>query len=212
MTDVPGMPVHVVVTTDDGRSAALDVQLAPGAVQDVEVPLQPLATVSGRLIDGSTQVPVPDASTVIDRSMTRSGSTHTGGDGRFQLKAAAGSHTLWAVAPLFQPLNQDFVAQAGQVLDLGDVVLKRLAAQSGTIGALVRGDSGTPPTVVFLIPNGPADAAGMRLGDQVTAVDGQPVAGVADATARLKGAPNTPVQIAVSRSGAALALTVTRAP
>jgi regulator of sigma E protease len=87
-----------------------------------------------------------------------------------------------------------------------------MTAQSGTIGAAVRGDSATPPTVVFIIPNGPADAAGMRLGDQVTAVDGQAVAGIADATTRLKGAPGTPVQIAVSRSGAVLAFTVTRAP
>ncbi len=128
MTDVPGLPVHVVVTTDDGRSAALDVPLSPGAVQEVEIPLQPLATVRGRVIDGSTQAPAPDVTLSIDGRGAQT-STVSAGDGSFQLRAPAGKHTLRGFVQRFRPLQQDFSVDAGQVLDLGDVTLQRMAAQ-----------------------------------------------------------------------------------
>ena len=65
---------------------------------------------------------------------------------------------------------------------------------------------------MFLIPDGPAEKAGVHLGDQVTSVDGKPVTGVSDAVSRIQGAPGTPVQIAIDRSGTALGFTITRAP
>jgi len=211
MTDVPGLSVHVVVTTDDGRSAALEVQLSPGAAQDVEIPLQPLATVRGRLLDGSTQAPVPDVTLSIDGRGSQT-STVSSGDGRFQLRAPAGKHTLRGFVQRFRPVQNDFSVDAGQMLDLGDLTMQRMAAQPGTVGMSLRGDSETRPTVMFLIPDGPAEKAGVHLGDQVTSVDGKPVTGVSDAVSRIQGAPGTPVQIAIDRSGTALGFTITRAP
>ncbi|MCA1827280.1 MAG: carboxypeptidase regulatory-like domain-containing protein, partial [Myxococcales bacterium] len=212
MRDIPGLAVHVTVTTQDGRSARLDVTLSPGAVQDVEIPLQPLATVTGRLLDSNTQLPVTSVQLFVDspsRTDVRAGS---GPEGRFQLTAPAGDHTLRGFAPLYNPLAKSFTVQAGQRLDLGDVAIDRQTAQAGTIGMSMRGDSDTPPTVVYLIPDGPADRAGVHLGDQVMTVDGTAVSNVADATSRIRGTPATPVQIVFQRSGQALSLTIQRAP
>jgi hypothetical protein len=84
-------------------------------------------------------------------------------------------------------------------------------AEPGTIGASLRGDSEMPPTVISLIPDGPAERAGVQLGDQISAVDGKPVTGVSDAVLRIRGAPGTPVQLALKRNGSPLGFTLLRA-
>ena len=206
--DVPAVRLNVSVATQDGRSAAQEVTLAPGETREIEVALQPLAQVRGRLVDAATHAPLAGVPLTVDRG----DEAVTGADGRFSLRASAGAHALHGYLPRYQPLWKDFTAQAGEQLELGDVVVKPLAAQSGTVGLQLRGDSGTPVTVVFLIPDGPAEKAGVQLGDEVAAVDGKPVASVSDASARIPGPPGTPVQLSLRRGGTALSLSVVRAP
>ena len=207
LRDVPALPVHVAVATQDGRSAALEVALAPGETREIEVPLQPLANLHGRLVDAATQQPLSGVPISVDRGED----TVTAADGRFSLGASAGEHALHAYLPRYRPLGKVFTAQAGEQLDLGEVALKPLAAQSGTVGIQLRGDSETPVSVVFLIPDGPAEKAGVQLGDEIVAVDGKPVASVSDAVARIQGAPGMPVQLSLRRSGTALTVTIVRA-
>lgn len=206
--EVPALRLNLSVVTRDGRSAALEVTLAPGEIRDLEVALEPLAQVRGRLVDAATHAPLPGVPISLDHGEE----AVTAADGRFSLPAPAGAHALHAYLPRYRPLRKDFTAQPGEQLDLGEVALKPLAAQSGTVGMQLRGDSETPVTVVFLIPDGPAEKAGVQLGDQIAAVDGKPVAGVADASARIQGAPGAPVQLSLRRSGTALSVTVVRAP
>jgi hypothetical protein len=138
--DVPGLPLHLAVTTQDGRVGSLDVSLSSGEVREVEIALQQ--------------------------------------------------------APDSPPEPPD----AGPP-----------RAEPGTIGASLRGDSEMPPTVISLIPDGPAEKAGVQLGDQISAVDGKPVTGVSDAVLRIRGAPGTPVQLALKRNGSPLGFTLLRA-
>ena len=208
LREVPALQLAVSVTVQDGRSAALEVTLAPGETREIEVALQDPARVRGRLLDAATREPLPGVPLSVDGGEP----VVTAADGRFSLRASARDHTLRGYLPRYQPLLKDFTAQAGEQLDLGDVVIKPLAAQSGTVGLQLRGDSETAVTVVFLIPDGPAEKAGVQLGDQIAAVDGKPVASVADASARIRGAPGTPVQLALRRGGNALGVTLLRAP
>ena len=207
LRDLPALPVHLAVATHDGRSADLDVALAPGETREVEVPLQPLASVRGRLVDAATHEPLGGVPLSIDHGEE----AITAADGRFSLGASAGDHALHAWLPRYRPLRKDFTAQPGEQLDLGEVAIKPLAAQSGTVGMQLRGDSETPVSVVFLIPDGPAEKAGVQLGDEIVAVEGKPVAGVSDAVARIQGAPGAPVQLSLRRSGTALSVTIVRA-
>ena len=207
LRDLPGLPARVVVTTRDGRTAALDVPLSPGETREIEVQLQPFARMSGRLIDGATQQPLAGAAIAVeDEDAT------TAADGRFALSAPEGSHTLRAFRQRYRTLSKEFEVKAGQHLDLGDVAMRPLVADPGTVGMQLRGDSETPVTVVFLIPDSPAEKAGVQLGDQIAAVDGKPVAGVADASQRIQGAPGSPVQLSLRRGGTALSVTILRAP
>jgi hypothetical protein len=207
LRDVPGTSVHVVVTTQDGRSAAQDATLAPGGEADIEVPLQPLATVTGRVVDSVTQAPISGVMLFADQPGQR-GPTTTGADGSFTLQVAAGEHALRYFVQGYQSLSQDFTAQAGQPVALGAVPMQRQSAQAGTIGVTLRG---SPAVIAQVIPQSPADMAGLHVGDQIAAVDGQPVTGVNDASARIAGAPGTPVSLTIVRSGSSLTISVTRA-
>jgi predicted metalloprotease with PDZ domain len=163
------------------------------------------------VLDEATREPIGAAPVFVDSPRADQDAV-TSADGRFQLRAAAGEHTLRAFLPRYRALSRDFTVQAGQALDLGDVTILRMSAQSGTIGASLRGDSDMPPTIMFLIPDGPAEKAGLHLGDQIALVDGAAVKGVSDATRRIQGPPGTPVQLGVVRSGVQQGFTVTRAP
>ena len=66
-------------------------------------------------------------------------------------------------------------------------------------------NQGTVPwVVVALAPGGPAASAGVRLGDRVTALDGQPVPGV------LQGEPGTKVRLSLRRGADSLEVGLTR--
>lgn len=123
MRDVPGTQVHVVVTTGDGRSAALDVTLPPGGAQDVEVPLHPLATATGRFVDGATRTPLADVALFADQGGFRQHQSFSSADGAFELRVAAGDHQLRSFLPGYEPLTKPFTAQPGQVIDLGELAM-----------------------------------------------------------------------------------------
>jgi carboxyl-terminal processing protease len=57
--------------------------------------------------------------------------------------------------------------------------------------------------VIAPIPGSPAAQAGVRAGDLIVRIDDQPLSGnpMADAIARMRGAPGTPVSITVRRTG-----------
>ena len=98
----------------------------------------------------------------------------------------------------------------GQPLDLGDIRIDPPKADPGTIGVSVRPD-GANVTVVQLTPAGPAEQAGVHVGDTLIAIDGAPVGNAGDASARLKGAPGSPVTLTLRRAGNALVLRIVRA-
>jgi len=206
--DVPGTNVHLVVTTQDGRSASQDVALSPGGQADVEVPLEPLSTVTGRMVNSVTQTPISGATVFFDQPRGITPPASSGIDGSFTLQVPSGEHTLRAFAPSYQGLAQSFTAEAGAPVALGNVAMTRQKAAPGTIGILLRG---SPPVISFVVPQGPADLAGLHVGDQVVAIDGQPVATLDDANLKIAGKPGTQVTLTLLRSGSTMTIPVTRA-
>jgi len=78
-------------------------------------------------------------------------------------------------------------------------------ARIGGIGVLIEPDASSGAVrVTFVVPATPAERAGLRAGDVLTAVNGVPTKGLSvDAvSSRLRGKPGTVVAVAVQRAGA----------
>lgn len=71
----------------------------------------------------------------------------------------------------------------------------------------------TLPEVVRTFPGGPAEQAGVRVGDRILAIDGQASRGLrsVDVIKRLRGEPGTAVVVRIGRNGTAEELTLSRA-
>jgi carboxyl-terminal processing protease len=89
-----------------------------------------------------------------------------------------------------------------------------LNASVAGIGVLVSSSSG-PIVIDKVIANSPAAAAGLRAGDQISAVDGSSTAGQTfdQVSAKIRGAAGTTVKVTIIRAGSAAPIdfTITRA-
>ena len=91
------------------------------------------------------------------------------------------------------------IERAGQVVDLPPL-------------ALHRGPVAVPQMITSLETGSPAEAAGLRLGDTITAVDGQAVRGAGDLTGAINRAgAGRGMRLEIVRDGAPLTLTATPA-
>jgi carboxyl-terminal processing protease len=70
--------------------------------------------------------------------------------------------------------------------------------------------SGSAVRIVAPMPGSPAERAGLVAGDLIVRIDDQPLSGLpfADAIARMRGQPGTPVSLTIQRAGSAGELTV----
>ena len=114
-------------------------------------------------------------------------------------------------------------AAAGMVGALGDQFSRYLTAQEyqsnlsflngqfAGIGASVE-QKGDQILIAGVLPTTPAEKAGLKAGDVITAVDGQSTKGwtADDAVKHIRGKANTQVQIQVSRNGQTLTFNLTR--
>lgn len=114
------------------------------------------------------------------------------------LRSVKDRYTVFLTPKEFAALNQD--------LDGGDF---------GGTGIVIQIDDQTKYILVEnVIPDGPADKAGIQQDDLITAIDGKSTKGltVEQASAKLRGKEGTRVSITVSRDGAAVEpITITRA-
>jgi carboxyl-terminal processing protease len=114
-------------------------------------------------------------------------------------------------------------AASGMVGALGDQFSRYLTAQEyqsnqsflngqfAGIGASVQ-QKGDQILIAGVLPSTPAEKAGVKTGDVITAVDGQSTKGwtADDAVNHIRGKANTQVQVQVSRNGATLTFNLTR--
>jgi len=114
-------------------------------------------------------------------------------------------------------------AASGMVSALGDQFSRYLTpeeyranqsflnGQFAGIGASVQ-QKGDQILIASILPGTPAEKAGLKVGDVITAVDGQSTKGWTADTAvnKIRGTANTQVQIQVSRNGQTLTFNLTR--
>jgi carboxyl-terminal processing protease len=114
------------------------------------------------------------------------------------MRSVKDRYTVFLTPKEYAALNQD--------LDGGEF---------GGTGIVIQVDDVTKQILVEnVIPNGPADKAGIEQDDLITAIDGKPTKGlsVQQASTKLRGKEGTRVTLGVERDGAAIApITITRA-
>ena len=206
--DVAVGPSVFTVQTRDGRTGRAQAQVESGQTASVEIALAQSPLLSGRLIDEAGK-PLPDVLLLVDAEPT---ARRTGTEGRFSLDdLAPGEHTLAAYLSAARSLPARTVTlQAGQRLDLGDLVIPAAKTPPGGVGLWVRGDS-EAVTVIGLLPGGPAETAGVVPGDVLAFIDGAKVESATDARARLQGAPGSTVTLTILRNGTSRIIPVVRA-
>src|ERR1700731_2115826 len=115
--------------------------------------------------------------------------------------------------------EQEFLREAlnpNQPLDVaiergGQILTKTIVPEA--FGPNQMGSAGWEPKepsfpITVLEPGMPAEKAGMKLGDEIVSVDGQPIAGLAAMIESLKRTQSRPIQITVKRDGQLLNFTV----
>jgi hypothetical protein len=191
-----------VTASGQAGTASIDVELAAGERRDdLELELEPLVTLRGRLVDIDTREPVPGMIVAVGRGITM-GRGNAGdneisdAEGRFEVEQAATGKVTISIRPRNVSSSTRYgwtsfareLASEPSVQDLGDVelVASRVTPDqaAGTLGfELAQNELGTAPEqmrmrVGLIRPGGPAAATALAVGDEIEQVDGKSVSGV----------------------------------
>lgn len=212
------------VTGDDGTATAkLDVPAGP-VTQDFT--LTRWATVTGVVVNVLTKKPIAGAHAVAGGSMfgpqnfndmLTGKSPTTDANGRFMINRVPVGKGKVAIMPKdgFNPLGQrDYTAAEGQAVDVGTIeVIPPREGEAGTFGFSTEIKE-KDLVVASVKAGGPAEAAGVQVGDKITSINGRPVEALTPPIAALLLASGTPeigqtVQLGLDRGGSPTSATVT---
>ncbi|MBS2030765.1 MAG: carboxypeptidase regulatory-like domain-containing protein [Deltaproteobacteria bacterium] len=195
---------------------------AHGKSNEIRLTLRHDRTITGTVVDGRNNAPVAGAHVATRSTLLyafgRASPAHQGGwtatdaTGHFTLRdAEPGQVTLFASAE-----GHGFA----RPLQVG-------AESSGPVQLVLQGGGQNQPEdfagvgmqldpsfhITQVFDSGPADLAGVRAGDTIVSIDGQPVAGrpLGDVINEIRGEVGTPVAVTVQRDGQTLTLVPTRA-
>ncbi|RMH02916.1 MAG: RIP metalloprotease RseP [Nitrospirae bacterium] len=109
-----------------------------------------------------------------------------------------------------RPLTLD--VQRDSTLKTFVVTPEAIEHEGGETPFYVLGIEEAAPVVTSVLPNTPAMRSGLREGDRIVAIEGQPVATWSQMTDVVRSHPNEPLEFQVLREGARLTITVTPEP
>jgi len=204
--DVPGRHVAVIVNAQSGLVGSREAWLSPGGSAQVDVELGDSGAVTGRMVD-TRHAPLRGGISLDEISNWFDSAP----DGRFRFdNVGVGNHRLKVFAAGYERKIETVNIAAGELLDVGEVVLPQARVTSGTIGAMFVSNSGRV-SINIIMPDGPASNSGLRVSDVIMSVDGQPVTSAIQAERQCSGEPGTTVVLTVARSGARRSFTIVRA-
>lgn len=215
---------YELVASAPGWAPSAPTRAAAGAT-DVALTLSAGATLRGTVVDAADQRPIGHARVAREASsggasiQPANAGTLTQPDGTFELTGIPpGPLSITITATGFNPrIESGMTASDGATLGPLTLGLTRLAEgeQPSTelvgIGIVLAAD-GDELRVIRVLAGGGAEAAGIVVGDRVTAIDGLPVAplGVDGAVSRIRGIEGTTISVTVHRGDQQIPLIVTR--
>jgi len=221
---LPPAEYTCTAVADAGR--ATGTVRVPAGDAKLDLSLAPFATLTGTIVSALTGAPVPGVKVMVSGDgfdakmlgeMLTGGGPASDANGRFTLgRVPAGKGEL-AVMPkdgAFEQLaKRDFEVTSGQRLDLGTIkIVPPRKGEAGTLGMGTELADGAL-VVASVKPGGPAEGAGVRVGDKIVAVEGVAVAELTPALAQTLVASGTigvgqQVQLGLDRAGAAAQVTI----
>jgi len=238
--NLPPGKFEISVEASEGN-AKTEVELAEGAeATDIELILAPRVRLRGRLVDATTGDPIPG----LKVSVSATGGFSFRGDmgkadqpdvsdarGNFVVEdAPTGKINLMVSSPGFTKsdygrnmLARRVSTEAGEQ-DLGDIELYKERVdggqEAGDLGfKLKEAEPGTEPEAVrhivaYVRPGGPAEAAGLEMGHEITVVDGDEVTGTNAYRYRMlmRVSAGTVLRLGVVEDGKLRVLTLTAGP
>lgn len=233
LAELPGGKYRLTVTAGTG-TAETTVDLAAGQeLADVRLELAPRVTVRGTLIDFDGQ---PAAGLYVSVGMQRGGAWDSGASDKQNVSDAAGRFEVPGAPPgkimvtAWPPPSSDFayvthlvVIDDSPTTELPPIRVPRKRVQpgdaAGDLGYRLKDpEPGADPMqrrliVAVVRPGGPAATAGLKPGDEITSIDGEPI-GPANVSIhyQLTNVPvGTVVNLGLAR-GATLAVTAAAKP
>jgi hypothetical protein len=203
--EVPAGKWKLKVLTPDGSSGEKEIEAVPGQRTQVQLELQPGASLRLRLVDAASGAPLQGWAQLDDGAEFRE--TVNGVASWYDVPP--GKHRLQLGAGLRQQVEREFEVKVGQKLDLGDVPLVE-GERPGGLGARFAW-APTGVEVSWVLPGGPAQQAGIRPGDIMLACAQVTLLSLADMAPFEQGAPGTPLPCQLRRGPQTLDVTITRA-
>jgi hypothetical protein len=99
---------------------------------------------------------------------------------------------------------------AGATIELGELAMTYVPYLPEGLVGIGWADSDGPSVVDYLIEKGPAERAGIKVGDLVVEVDGFAIATIPEAMKRIPGAPGTKVRLKIRRGAEYLLYDIVR--
>ncbi len=211
-------PVAIWVDARAGAQASEDeeVQLNPGVRERVELKVETVAVVKGR-VKGT----LPEKMWVV---ASRRGSAGGGrgavtADGSYRIEVSPGTYAVFRVVPGRDTISPErFVTvEAGQEVevDFDQASAGRAhpfsSVAPGEIGvAFDRSPGGL--AITWVAADGPAYAAGVREGDLLLTIDGQPLDDTLEAYRLARGEPGSKLKLQVRHGGRDATYALTREP
>lgn len=219
LRDVAPGTYQLRATTPNG-TGELAVALAPDEHKTgVDLTLEPLATITGTLVDLLTRKPLPDlavfsfppdTTTLVTPDGSAAGSHITDASGRFTIRGARTGPSLllirargdesWSIV-LPRTLPTQLAIDLGAIPIVSPRV--REGDPIGRLGITFRPDDTwwASPEIVAIDPTGPAATSGLRPSDVLTSVDGISLAGpnIAHLAPLLRAPPGTKLRLEVRR-------------
>lgn len=216
---------YVLTASAEGRPPARSAQIEVEAARithHVRIVLSRGGTITGKVIDAETHKPIAGAVVALDAATSTTANSIAPGrsdeSGAFTLEGTpAGPFSIRVSSDSYRTRTISGLTTRGGAPLVQDVELT-LRGDGGAdtemagVGAiLVPQPRGV--AVSWLVPNGPAQAAGLQVGDIISRIDGTDAQGMAmtDCVQRLRGPEGSRVSVVVSREGAgSVEIVVTR--
>jgi len=203
--EVPAGKWKLKVLTPDGNSAEKEIEAVPGQRTQVQLELQPGASIRARLVDATSGAPLQGWAQLDDGSEFREAVSGVVA----WYDVAPGKHRLQFSAGLRQQVEREIEVKVGQQLDVGDVPLVA-GERPGGLGARFAW-APTGVEVSWVLPEGPAQQAGVRPGDIMLTCASVTLLSLADLAPFEQGAPGTPLPCQLRRGPETLEVTIVRA-